>query len=173
MFIERFVKLGSRLLPLMGLMLLAACDLAEEPAASPTMSSEQAVGPDGMGALQFVRGFEAGLQEAHREGRPMLVFFTAQWCDYCHQMAKNAFTDRQVVQLADRFVCVLVDADSEPIVCERFGVKAFPTVQFVSPQGIPLKRLVGKKEAPQLAYEMRVTLQTVALRSHGQQMAPR
>ena len=64
----------------------------------------------------------------------MLIFFTAQWCRFCHQMADEAFTHPQVVSLSEHFVCVLVDADSEPEICRKFGVTGYPTIQFVSPR---------------------------------------
>ena len=95
----------------------------------------------------------------------MLVFFTAEWCHFCHQMADEAFTHPQVVTLAQQFVCVLVDADAEPEACKQFRVQAFPTVQFVSARGIPLNRVVGKKPGHQLMMAMQAALQSVARRT--------
>jgi thiol:disulfide interchange protein len=100
-----------------------------------------------------------------RENRPLLVFFTAQWCHYCHEMADEVFTDPRVRQMAQRFVCVWVDADRESEVCQTLGVQACPTVQFLSPRGVPLRRLVGKQEAGQFVYEMRATLHAIARQS--------
>ncbi len=95
----------------------------------------------------------------------MLLFFTAQWCQYCHQMAAEAFTNPQVVGLSEKFVCVLVDADSQPEICRQFHVSAFPTVQFVSPQGFLLNRIEGKRPGHQVMMAMQSALQTAALRS--------
>ncbi len=160
-----FGKSAWRLLPLAILLLTTGCEEVPPPqspqSASPAASAS-------LPGLRFVRGYEAGLHEAARQNRPMLVFFTAQWCHYCHQMADEVFTDEQVCQLAERFVCVVVDADTESAVCEQLAVKAFPTVQFLSPQGVPMRRLVGKKEAAHLAYEMRVALESVAQRVRRQ-----
>jgi len=116
------------------------------------------------GRIQFVEGYARGSEIARREGRPMLVFFTATWCDYCHQMAKEAFSEDQVVRLSGRFLCVLVDADKEPNVCSNFGVRGYPTIQFLSPGGLPLNRITGKRPGHQLVVEMQAALQAVARR---------
>lgn len=165
---EHILALAARGLPLAALLLLAGCELATEAATKTSAAQRQATGDAADSRLHFVRGYEAGLREAQREQRPMLVFFTAQWCQFCHEMADQVFTDQQVVQLGERFVCILVDADTERWVCEQFGVQAFPTVQFLSPRGVPLKRLVGKKETLHVVVEMRQALQAIAARTRPQ-----
>jgi thiol:disulfide interchange protein len=141
---------------------------ASSAAADPTLarpaspSTEQQVA---RGYLQFVEGYDRGYQQALEQSKPMLVFFTAQWCHYCHEMANEAFTSPQVVGLSEKFVCILVDADAEPGVCQQFRVQGFPTVQFVSPRGVALNRVVGKKPSHQLMMAMQAALQNVARRS--------
>ena len=128
---------------------------AAEPQQAPNLPQTNANVP-------FVKGFESGYGRATTAGKPMLVFFTAEWCHYCHQMADEIFTDPQVVGLTDRFVCILVDADAEPEVCKKFHVRGYPTVQFLSPRGAPLNRLVGKKPSRQVMTAMQAALQNVA-----------
>jgi len=114
------------------------------------------------GNLHFIEGYQQGYKHALENGKPMLVFFTAEWCQYCHQMAKEAFVHQQVVSLSERFVCILVDADKEPEVCRNFRVQGYPTIQFLSPRGVPLNRIVGKKPGHQVTMAMQAALQTVA-----------
>jgi thioredoxin-like negative regulator of GroEL len=94
--------------------------------------------------------------------RPMLVFFTATWCQYCHQLADDAFRQEGVVALSRQFVCVRVDADAEPHICREFHIRGFPTIQFMSPGGVPLNRVTGKRPAHELVMEMQAALQAVA-----------
>lgn len=121
--------------------------------------------PEGLatGRIAF-EGFERGCQVSRAQQKPLLVFFTAGWCKYCHQMANEAFTQEAVVRLSRRFVCVLVDADAEPAVCRDFEVRHFPTVQFVSPSGVRLNRVTGKQPAQQLIAQMNAALNTIARR---------
>jgi thiol:disulfide interchange protein len=123
------------------------------------------------GNLPFVESYEAGLRQASTNGKPLLLFFTATWCQYCHQMAEEAFTNPQVVRLAERFVCVLVDADRTPELCQKFQVTGYPTIQFLSPGGAVLSRVVGKQQGHQLMMAMQAALQNVARRENESETA--
>ena len=114
------------------------------------------------GGLHFIEGYRAGAEAAALQKKPMLLFFTATWCHFCHQLAADAFNDASVVGLSERFVCVLVDADQEPQVCQYFGVRSYPTIQFISARGQPLNRMVGRRPGPELVRQMHTALQTLA-----------
>ncbi|MEX2138830.1 MAG: thioredoxin family protein [Pirellulales bacterium] len=114
------------------------------------------------GRLRFIDGYRAGLEAAAAQRKPMLLFFTAAWCGYCHQLAADAFTDESVVSLSEQFVCVLIDADREPEVCQQFQVSGYPTIQFVSTRGQPLNRMVGKRPGHVLVRQMHAALQGLA-----------
>lgn len=116
------------------------------------------------GGVQFVNGYHRGFELARDQHQPMLVFFTAEWCTYCHQMEAEAFTQEAVVELSKQFVCILVDADCEPNVCREYRVKGYPTIQFLSPRGVPLNRVTGKQPAQQLVIQMQAALLAVARR---------
>ena len=165
---------------LVGLMLCWGCEIGTEtpPGGTAPPPSHAAGAFDGSansrvarGNLKFIEGFEAGSARAAGQSKPMLVFFTAEWCHFCHQMAKEAFTHPQVVSLADHFVCILVDADREPEVCRQFQVTGYPTIQFLSPRGVPLERIVGKKPGRQLMMAMQSALQNVARRDDAAEKA--
>ncbi|MBX3411154.1 MAG: thioredoxin family protein [Pirellulales bacterium] len=117
------------------------------------------------GELKFVESYDQGIQLAQQEGKPLLLFFTAAWCNFCHQLAADAFKHEQVVGLSDQFVCVLVDADSQPEICRHYHVRSFPTIQFLSPRGVPLNRMTGKRPGTQLVMEMQSALQATARRA--------
>jgi thiol-disulfide isomerase/thioredoxin len=121
------------------------------------------------GGLRFIAGYEAGYAAAAAQKKPMLLFFTASWCHYCHQLAADAFNDATVVNLSERFVCVLVDADREPQVCAYFRVRSYPTIQFVSARGQLLNRMVGKRPGRELSRQMHAALQTFARTSDDTQ----
>ncbi len=144
----------------------------EEPPSTETRSaSSDATRSDvsqiARGQLRFVEGYRQGYSESARQSKPMMLFFTASWCQYCRQMADEAFTHPQVVQLSEHFVCVLIDADAEPEVCRQFQVTGYPTIQFLSPRGVPLERVVGKKPGHQVMSAMQSALQHVARKATG------
>jgi thiol-disulfide isomerase/thioredoxin len=137
-------------------------DAGIAPVASDDASASRLVPLEGR--IDFVEGFRHGWEVANSQGKPILVLFTAEWCNYCHALASEALSEPSVVKLAGQFTCVMVDADSEPDVCRQFRVRGYPTIQFLSPRGLPLNRLTGKQPAGQLASEMEAALQAVARR---------
>jgi thioredoxin-like negative regulator of GroEL len=158
------------------IMLTAGCEVRSgadsKPAAADSAATESLEAPAEAsagvavtrGGLQFVTGYHRGFELAREQHKPMLVFFTAEWCTYCHQMEADAFKQDPVVNLSKQFVCILVDADCEPNVCRDFRVKGYPTIQFLSPRGVPLNRITGKQPGPQLVMQMQAALQAVARR---------
>ena len=154
---------------------VAGCEVRE--GANPPEAADSAVSSSGAaetdvasgasvtrGGVQFVSGYHRGSDLARERHKPMLLFFTAEWCKYCHQMEADAFTQDAVVSLSKQFVCILVDADCEPNVCRDFRVKGYPTIQFLSPRGVPLNRVTGKQPGQQLVIQMQAALQAVARR---------
>jgi thiol:disulfide interchange protein len=154
----------GRICALLAATLLAGCEFGVEGMPPPGVNYQQdsRSGQISKGRLNFVSGYQQGLRQAASEGKPMLVFFTAGWCKFCHQMADEAFTHPQVVNLSGHFVCILIDADAEPAVCRQFQVTGFPTIQFLSARGTPLERIVGKKPGHQVMMAMQAALQNVA-----------
>lgn len=120
--------------------------------------------PAGAAGRIVFESFEHGRQAARTQQKPLLVFFTAGWCRYCHQMANETFTQETVIHLSRRFVCVLVDADAEPQLCRDFEVHGFPTVQFMSAGGVRLNRVTGKQAADEFIGQMNAALNTLARR---------
>jgi thiol:disulfide interchange protein len=153
-------------------LLLVGCEIGVEtpPGGAAATTGKKAGAPlsrASRGHVQFGDGYEQGCAQATRQAKPMMLFFTAEWCHYCNQMAEEAFTHPQVVRLSEGFVCILVDADLEPAVCRQFKVTGYPTIQFLSPRGAPLERIVGKKPGHQLMMAMQSALQQVARRENA------
>src|SRR5215469_10283568 len=148
-------------LAVVGLGPCVGCEIREQ---APSPEVRQSTEAGRARGIDFVAGYEPGYQAARRQQKPMMIFFTAQWCTYCRQMANEAFLQEVVVSLSRQFVCVLVDADAEPAACREFGVRSFPTIQFVSARGVRLNRLVGKQPPQELIAQMQAALETLARR---------
>ena len=114
------------------------------------------------GRLRFVDGYQAGVNVAAAQGKPILLYFTTTPCYWCQKLVADAFHDETVVSLSNRFVCVLVDAEREPEVVQHFGVRAYPTIQFVSTRGQPLNQMIGKQPNQVLVRQMHAALQGLA-----------
>lgn len=139
---------------LFGLVTVAALALASPPAAPPK---------DWNDAQIPWRDYEAGLLEAKRLGKPVLLVFHADWCKGC-EAYRQLFFDAKVVALSARFVMVRVNRDTAPELSAKFDLDGeyIPRTFFLSAKGVldPEIRRLGQAQA--YFYD---TARTSALRS--------
>lgn len=90
---------------------------------------------------------------ADREGKPILYFFTADWCAPCHQLKETLFADpEKASEIAASFVPVQVQdtrvetGRNDPEVDEairRYRVSSLPTLVVALPDGRELAQQRG------------------------------
>ncbi len=113
--------------------------------------------------IEYVEGYEAGLRRSAIENRPLLVIFRAAWCHWCAEFAQGTLIDRRLVGISREFICVMVDADRHVADCRRCGVKEFPTVVVLTPEGSECRRWTGCPSADELVSAMTDALPTARM----------
>ncbi len=99
------------------------------------------------------RTIDEGFAEARAAGKPLLLYFTADWCPPCHNLEHEIFhSSRFVAGIEEDFVPVKVtdrrreDGRNAPDVDalqKNTRVTSFPTLVVVRPDGIAAVRNVG------------------------------
>ncbi len=91
--------------------------------------------------------FDSGLlEQAQQEGRPVIVYFHADWCVPCIELDRYTFSDPSVVESAESFIrtkvdwtdYASVDAQMEPGAAQlkdQYTVYALPTIIFLDAEG--------------------------------------
>lgn len=102
------------------------------------------------------------LAEAARQGKPVVLDFTAEWCAACKELEHFTYTDPQVIAAAQGFVPVMIDAtsDKDPAVkalFDKYKVTGLPTVLFMRPDGTVLESLTLRGFEPAEAFLPRMT----------------
>ncbi len=103
------------------------------------------------GGVRFFQGsWEALLQEAQKQNKPIFVDFYAVWCGPCKMLEKYTFSNPQVGAYADRhYIAYRIDAEKGegPRLANQYRIRAYPTIVFLDPQGKELGRHVGYTDA--------------------------
>ena len=106
--------------------------------------------------------FQEALAKARRDKKPVVIDFTASWCEPCQRMLRDTFSDAKVAARLKQCVFVKIDTDKHPELAKRFGVVGLPDVRFLSPEGKEVERFLDYQGPDAFAVALEDLLQTTA-----------
>ncbi len=109
--------------------------------------------PQGEAVLVRWVGIDEAVQLARVSGKPLLLNFTADWCEPCHALDAEVFANPQIAaEINMRFIAVRVvdrkreEGQNVPVVDSlqsRYAVQGFPTLVFAEPDLTERARMEG------------------------------
>ncbi len=102
--------------------------------------------------IDWRTNFGTAQQEATAARKPMLVYFTADWCGPCQEMKRTVWTDADVDKAMGGYVPVKIDVDADEETAYKFGVNGIPRVQIVYPNGAKGPAQVGLFTADEMVH---------------------
>ena len=90
--------------------------------------------------------YSTGLKKAQKTGKPILMVFSAPWCQKCKQY-KKLFYSRQVVKLAKQMVMIRVNITANRKLQQQFAIDGsyIPRTLALSPDGYHYDDLGGSQ----------------------------
>jgi thiol:disulfide interchange protein DsbD len=80
---------------------------------------------DGGPHVEWTPWTEGALEAARAEGRPVLLYFTADWCIECRHWKAAIWSDPKVIAAAEGFARILVDVTQPPSGAKRDLAEAY------------------------------------------------
>jgi hypothetical protein len=87
--------------------------------------------------------FAASVEEARRENKPVMAYFTATWCGPCQTLKHTTWADKGVAAALEKFVPVKIDVDRQPELAQKYVTEGIPAFAVIDPDGTPRKAAVG------------------------------
>ncbi|MFT3663832.1 thioredoxin fold domain-containing protein [Piscinibacter sp.] len=147
--------------------------LAAALAAAACSKKDEAPPPAGIAWVRAAGDAEvdAAFARARAEGKPVFVYWGAQWCPPCNQLKATLFNRQDFIERSRAFVPVYVDGDAPGAqkLGARFAVRGYPTTVVFARDGRELTRLPGEVDAQQ--YNELLALALAAQRPAGELLA--
>lgn len=177
------------------LSLLASAGCSRQPIEQPTAqtaSETPAHGDEGSttaseaghlppGIDWYAGDVDAAFAAARSSGKPLFLYWGAEWCPPCAQIKATIFNKREFQERSRLFVPVYIDGDSPGAqrLGERFGVVGYPTMILFRADGNEIMRLPGGVDIARYSTVLdtalaasRPILETLDAASSGKEMEP-
>jgi thioredoxin 1 len=96
--------------------------------------------------IAWADSYASAQQQAADSGKPIILFFTGEWCVPCRIMKRNVWADQQVAALVNAgFIPVTIDMDNPGAVetAKRYRVGSTPNTVITDPEGNVLQQKGG------------------------------
>ncbi len=93
--------------------------------------------------IQWYNNFNQGAKIARETGKPMLLDFQADWCGPCKAMEIEFWPKQNVVEIAEKFVCVNIDIDKETAIAAKYQANPIPLMVIADPWSNQIYRHTG------------------------------
>lgn len=96
-------------------------------------------------------GYDEALAAAARDQKHVMLYFWADWCQYCAKFNREILPDEKIARaLNDGFVSVQIDIGDDPQgLARKYNARSMPTIVFLKPNGEMAGYLPGYLPPPE------------------------
>ncbi len=124
-------------------------NLGYSPGLKPSDTSDSQVNSDASASP-----IDSALITAAKEGKLVLVDFSAEWCAACKVLESQVLSDPAVMEALNNYIFVNLDTDTYPDATSAYEVVGMPTLVIVDAEGGELFRSVGMIKPEELTQKL-------------------
>ncbi len=105
----------------------------------------------------WYNNWDAGMEAAKIEKKPVLVDFYADWCEWCHEMDEKTFSTPEIKKIfASGWITIRLDTEDDKTegilngekivykqIAGKFGITVLPSYLFIDKEGKPVTIILG------------------------------
>ncbi len=133
---------------------IEALPALQEAAQSDKSESVREAATEAVARLQAGIPWRTSLAEGYRQakasGKPVLAYFAVRGSEFCERFEQGVLADKAVVDAAQEFVPVRLDAGRHGEEARRLDVRGAPTVLILDAAGNEMARVAGLVDVPTL-----------------------
>lgn len=116
--------------------------------------------------LSWRTDFDAAMQEAQSNSKSIFVDVYADWCEWCHKLDKDVYTDPTFIKHMATYVAVKINAEDNKKgtrFAKKYSVDSFPTLLVTDAKGNVINRITGFLSAEELVKDLSTVQHLVAM----------
>jgi thioredoxin-related protein len=111
----------------------------------------------GANKVSWRTDFDKALLEAQQTSKPIFVDVYADWCEWCHKLDKEVYTDPAFIKYMSGYIPVKLNAEDNKggtRVAGKYNVDGFPTLLVTDSYGVLTNRIGGFVDTKELIHEL-------------------
>ena len=100
-------------------------------------------------SISWQTDLDDALDEAGESKKPVLLYFSASWCQPCQLLKSTTLRDPAVIDLLGPYLKVQIDYDSDAYLVARYGITGVPAVLLLDSAGERVATSVGYRDSEQ------------------------
>ena len=94
---------------------------------------------------QWIKFSKDHIKKAKEEGKPVILYFYADWCAACHRLQKETFISKKVQEMGTEFLWLKVDlstpSEEQNRITKHYKVLGLPQLMFYNTKGVLDKQI--------------------------------